>query len=121
MTLRQAQGHTENNRSMTNKKDQKKFNPFKNLVFDDYEKEIEKSLESGKWKRTGNFSHRKKEMEISARRALDLRKTKRVTFRISQYDLIRLKTRAQKKSIPYQTLLTALIRDYIEGHYLVKL
>lgn len=106
---------------MAKTKNKKKPNPFENLVLDDYEKEIEKSLEISKWKTVSNFRQRKKEIEKAARTTLNLRKTKRVTFRISQSNLIKLKTRAQEKSIPYQTLLTALIRNYVEGNYSVKL
>lgn len=103
------------------KKNNKQVDPFKNLVLDEYEKEIEESLVKGEWKQTDNFSKRKKEVEQAARNTLDLRKTKRVTFRITQGDLIRLKAKAEIKSIPYQTLLTVLIRDYIEGDYTVRM
>lgn len=110
---------------MTKQKEEKnnkeRLDPFKDLVLDEYEQALEDSLTKGDWKRTKNFTRRKKEVETVARNMLDLRKSKRVTFRVTQGDLIRLKARAQQKSIPYQTLLTALIRDYVEGDYSVKL
>lgn len=103
------------------KKTNKQIDPFKNLILDDYEKELEASLAEGEWKRVDNFIKRKKGVEQAARDALELRKSKRITFRINQGDLVRLKTRADQKSIPYQTLLGALIRDYVEGIYTIKL
>ena len=91
------------------------------IIIDDYEKEIENSLAKGKWSSTYNWKKRKNEIQKAVRNVLELRKTKRVTFRIAQIDLIKLKTRAVEKRIPYQTLLTALIRDYVEGDYSVKI
>ena|SRR3989338_4229587 len=102
-------------------KNNKEVDPFKNLVLDEYEKELEESAEKGDWKSIDNFNQRKKEVEQAARNTLELRKTKSVTFRISQGDLIRLKARANRRSVPYQTLLTALIRDFVEDKYSVKL
>lgn len=99
----------------------KQFDPFKNLVLDEYEQELEKSIERGEWKRVPNFEKRKKELKLAAHNTLDLRKSKRITFRIKQGDLIRLKVRAEQRSIPYQTLLGALIRDYVEGDYKITL
>lgn len=102
----------------TNKKD---IDPFKNLVLDEYEQEIEDSLAKGEWKQVENFAETKKMIEEAARRHIELRKSKRVTFRINQGDLIKLKARAERKNIPYQTLLSALIRDFVDGDYSVKL
>lgn len=99
----------------------KQNNPFKDLVLDQYEQDLEDELAKGDWKKSKSFAKRKKEVELIARKTLDLRKSKRITFRIIQGDLIRLKARAQEKSIPYQTLLTTLIRDFVEGKYSVKL
>lgn len=106
---------------MTKKKIHSMNNPFKHLVLDAEEKEIEASLDRDDWKSVKNFAKRKKEMEIVAKNTLQLRKSKKITFRINEGDLIQLKARAKKKNIPYQTLLTALIRGYIDGGYSVRL
>lgn len=102
-------------------KNKEKFDPFKNQVLDEYEQELENALEKGQWKSVGNFQKRKEEVEQVARYTLNLRRSKPITFRIPQGDLIRLKERAEKRSIPYQTLLVALIRDYVEGKYSIRL
>jgi len=46
-----------------------------------------------------------------------LQKSKPVTLRINQFDLIRVKAKAKRKNIPYQTLLGFLIRQYAQGEY----
>lgn len=102
-------------------KQQKKSDPFKNLVLDHYEKEIEASLERGEWKGVDNFEKRKKELREGAKDTLELRKSKRITLRVNQGDLIKLKAKAKRKNIPYQTLLNVLIRDFVGDQYSVKL
>lgn len=106
---------------MKNKKQKEKFDPFKNLVLDDYEKELEASLERGEWKSVKHPVEWRAMMQEAARNTLELRKSKRVTFRVNQGDLIKLKAKAIRKNIPYQTLLGALIRDFVEGKYSIRL
>lgn len=106
---------------MVQKKHTKEFDPFENLVLDDYEKEIEASLERGEWKSVDNLEQRNKELQEAARHTLDLRRSKKITVRVNQGDLIKLKVKAQETNIPYQTLLGALIRDFVKGNYSINL
>ena len=101
----------------------KKFDPFENLVLDDYEKELEASIARGEWVSVSpeEFKETKKLLVEAARNTLKLRKSKRVTIRLNQGDLIKVKARAKQANISYQTLLGALIRDYVEGNYSLKL
>lgn len=99
----------------------KQFNSFKNVALDDYEKEIETSIARGEWKPVENVEDMRKMWQMAARRHNELNKSKKVTLRIKQSDLIKLKAKAKRTSIPYQTLLGALIRDFVEGDYSVKL
>jgi|SRR3990167_10019065 len=96
-------------------------NPFDNLILDDYETEIESSLERGEWVPVENQEERKKMWQSAAKNILDLRKSKKITVRVNQGDLIKLKAKATKKNIPYQTLLSVLIRDFVEGKYTIRL
>lgn len=91
-------------------------NPFDNLILTREEKEIEKALGKGEFKKNPNFKKEKKMYQEMAKNTLALRKSKRVTFRVNQEDLIKLKTKAKKNDMPYQTLLTVLIRQYVEGN-----
>jgi len=48
-------------------------------------------------------------------------KSIRITFRVNQGDLVKLKAKAMEKNIPYQTLLSTLIRSYVEEGYSFRL
>lgn len=99
----------------------KKFDPFKNLVLDEYEQEIENSLERGEWVSDPNFEENKKMFEEAARRHIDLRNSKSITLRIKNMDLIKIKAKAARNNIPYQTLINLLINSYNEGKTKVTL
>ncbi|PIZ65482.1 hypothetical protein COY15_03170 [Candidatus Roizmanbacteria bacterium CG_4_10_14_0_2_um_filter_39_12] len=103
------------------KKTNKQFDPFKNLILDEYEKEIEVSLERGEWVPTENQEAMKEMFKEAATRHRQLQESKKITFRINQRDLILLKVKAKDTNIPYQTLLGALIRDYVDGEYKITL
>jgi predicted DNA binding CopG/RHH family protein len=48
-------------------------------------------------------------------------KSRSITLRISPHDLSRLKMRAAKRGMKYQTLLTALTRQFLDEEIEVKL
>lgn len=43
------------------------------------------------------------------------RKDKRINIRLSHHDLTGIQRQAAKKGIPYQTLISGLIHQYVEG------
>lgn len=106
---------------MTDKMQTKSTDPFKDLVFDDYERELEEALDKGPLESIKDFDAWKKKLQIAASKTLDLRKSKKITLRINQGDLIKLKAKSKLKNIPYQTLLGVVIRDFVDGKYSVKL
>lgn len=93
----------------------KKNDPFQNLVLDREEKEIEDALERGEYVRDRNFKARKKMFEEAAKIHIELRKSKRITIRVNNEDLIKMKARAKRARIPYQRLIGALIHKFVEG------
>lgn len=93
----------------------KKFDPFENLVLDEYEQGIEDALERGEYVSDPDFKKNKKMFEEAARRHLELQESKSITLRIKKKDLMRLKARAARNNIPYQTLIGLLINSYNEG------
>jgi predicted DNA binding CopG/RHH family protein len=95
-------------------KKQKNNNPFTNLVLDDEEKFLEESLEKGEFERDSDLEKTKVMLEEAASRYLELNNAKPVTLRINQLDLIKIKAKAKRKHIPYQTLLGALLHDFAE-------
>lgn len=99
----------------------KKFDPFENLVLDEYEQDIEDALERGEFVSDPNFAENKKMFEEAARRHIDLENSKSITLRIKKKDLIRLKAKAARNKIPYQTLINLLINNYTEGKMKISL
>ena len=93
----------------------KKFNPFKNLNLDRQEKEIEKVLEKGEYRQTGDSEKIRNIFKSAAKRYTELQKSKSITLRIKKMDLIKLKAKAVKNNIPYQTLIGLLIKSYAEN------
>lgn len=90
-------------------------NPFANLVLDEEEKLIEQALKRGEFESDPHFETTKKMLQEAASRHLELHNSKPITIRIKQLDLIKIKAKAKRKQIPYQTLLGALLHDFAEG------
>lgn len=93
----------------------KKFDPFKNLVLDRYEKEIEDALERNEYIPVESAAEVNKMWEEAAKNYSELRRTQRITLRVKNSDLLKVKVKAQKHNIPYQRLINALIHQFAEG------
>ncbi len=100
---------------------QKKFNPFKNLVLDEEEQEIEDALERGEYVSVPNLEESKKMWKQAAINTLKKRKAKSITLRINELDLEKVKAKAAKKKIPYQTLLGLLISRYADDELSISI
>lgn len=48
------------------------------------------------------------------------KKNKAISLRIAEYDLLKLKERAEKEGIPYQTLINSIIHKYISNQLMEK-
>lgn len=48
------------------------------------------------------------------------RKDRTITIRINQQDLLELKEKAIKAGLPYQTIITALVKQYVNGQIKIK-
>jgi predicted DNA binding CopG/RHH family protein len=90
-------------------------NPFANLVLDEEEKLVEQALERDEFEKNPHFEDTKNMLEEAASRYLELHNSKPVTLRINQLDLIKIKAKAKRKQIPYQTLLGVLLHAFAEG------
>lgn len=91
------------------------------LKLDKEEKAIEESIERGEWVSIPNFAKQKKLLQKAAENYQELRRSKRITIRINKADLLKVKIRAQRNGIPYQTLLNSLIHQYAEGQARLEL
>lgn len=89
--------------------------PFTGLVLDEEEKELEEALKKGAFEESPDFESTKKMLQEAARQYRQLHTSKPVTLRINQLDLIKIKAKAKRNNIPYQTLLGAVLHDFAEG------
>ncbi len=88
--------------------------PFAHLFLDEEEQSIEESLSRDEFEENPSFKDIKKQLEEAAKRHRLLKLSKPVTLRINQLDLIKIKAKAKRSNIPYQTLLGAVLHDFAE-------
>lgn len=80
---------------------------MKYFELDKEEKELLEEFERGEWIPVKNQAKAKKEAMEAARNTLS--KTRNINLRLSERDLQKLKARAAREGIPYQTLAASLI------------
>jgi predicted DNA binding CopG/RHH family protein len=83
------------------------------MQLDEEEKEILEAFEEGKLKKIDMSEEEIEDLKIAARQTLI--ENSRISVRIPERDLKKIKKRALKSGIPYQTLITAVLHQYAEG------
>lgn len=92
-----------------------KFDPFKNLVLDEYEQEIEDALPENPEIRPIS-PKRLKELQKAAELTLArLKKTKNINLRLSEDTVSSLKVKAARLGLRYQTLAGSILHRYASG------
>ncbi|MCW7466052.1 antitoxin [Leptospira levettii] len=79
----------------------------------DEEKELELSFERNEWKSVSNRKSYLNKFKIAAKNTLA--KDKRMNIRIAGKDIQLLKTKALEIGIPYQTLVSSILHQYVTG------
>ncbi|OGG62353.1 hypothetical protein A3C21_04510 [Candidatus Kaiserbacteria bacterium RIFCSPHIGHO2_02_FULL_59_21] len=74
----------------------------------------EKWILSGKAKTIPNFEQHRRDLAASARAQRE--KTKLVSIRVREHDLARLRAKAEREGLPYQTLINSLIHKYAQEY-----
>ena len=77
------------------------------------EKDLLVSYERGEWRSVKNLKREMSRYQAMAKATI--RKDKRVNIRISSQDLERVQKRAIEDGIPYQTLISSLLHQYVSG------
>ena len=95
--------------------------PFSNLVLDEEEQLLETALEKGDFEEASDAEDTKKMLVEAAERYRQLNTSKPITLRINQLDLIKIKAKAKRNNIPYQTLLGAVVHDFAEDRKELKI
>ena len=85
---------------------------------DKEEQELLSSIERGEWKPVRNMEAEiKKYVEYAGN---TLKKSQRISIRMSRQDLVGIRTRAADEGIPYQTLITSIVHKYVTGRLISK-
>lgn len=95
--------------------------PFSDLMLDEEERLLEAALEKGDFEESPDIKGTKKMLEEAASRYRQLHTSKPITLRINQLDLIKIKAKAKRNNIPYQTLLGAVVHDFAEDQKELKI
>ncbi len=80
--------------------------------------QIEEELERGEWRRAENYEKLEKALKEGTKAVL---RKKPVSIRLSERDLMLLKRKSIGNGVPYQTLITMLVRQYVEGKIKIEL
>ena len=83
------------------------------MKLDAYEKELLELDESGKISLDQRDETEKSALMSAARSTLQ--KDKRINIRMSGRDLLSLKRKANRFGMPYQTLITSILHQYVSG------
>jgi predicted DNA binding CopG/RHH family protein len=81
---------------------------------DEYEKEILEEIHSGESKSISNIKEFMEEAQASAQSFTKM-KRKSIHIRIPEYNLTRIRRQADKKGLPYQTLINSILQEYLES------
>lgn len=75
------------------------------------EQEIEEAIARGEYTSVSNFEEEKAKLMEAAR--FTLSKTRTISVRITERNLMRLKAAAAREGLPYQTLISSLIQKNV--------
>lgn len=83
---------------------------------DDEEKEIYEAIERDDYKVGENFltPERMNELKAAARATMNKARVK-ISLRLPETDLARLKARAMREGMPYQTLINSILHKAVSG------
>ncbi len=88
---------------------------MKYYELDKEEKKILKEFEGGKLKTISKAQFKKEKAKFEKIADNTLKKSKNINIRLSEKDLQKVKSKAIKKGIPYQTLIASIIHQYTDN------
>lgn len=83
------------------------------MKLNEEEKSILEAYGKGKMKTATPSKKERENIKTIAKNTF--RKDKRVTIRLYDHDLKGIQKKAMEKGIPYQTMISAMIHQYVEG------
>lgn len=85
------------------------------VILDKYEQQVEDALSKGEFISNSDLKGTKQLFEEAAKNYRELQKTRSITLRVNNEDLIKVKAKAKRNGLAYQTLISLLIRQYVKG------
>jgi predicted DNA binding CopG/RHH family protein len=85
------------------------------VLLDQYEQQIEDALAKGEYASASDLNDAKELFRQAAKNYRELQETKSITLRVNKEDLIKVKVKAKRNGLAYQTLVNLLIRQYVKG------
>lgn len=85
------------------------------VILDTYEQQIENALSKGEFTSAPDLEDTKQLFQEAANNYEELQETRSITLRVKKEDLIKVKAKAKKNGLAYQTLISLLIRQYVKG------
>ncbi|MDP4010721.1 MAG: antitoxin [Candidatus Roizmanbacteria bacterium] len=83
---------------------------------DDYERQLIKDMENDEFVEVPNQEEEIRKIRESAKYTLEkLKKDKRITIRVGNNDLESIQNKALESGIPYQTLISSILRKFARG------
>ena len=92
---------------------------MKDYKLDKEELQILRDVEAGKYKSVANLKEEIKRAREAAKNTLQ--KTRNINIRLPERDIQKLKVKAAENNLPYQTLISMLLRQYTKGEIRISL
>ena len=94
---------------------EKNLPPIITEFYDEEEKELYEAVEAGEFVSIagGLTPERKAELQQAARNTLNGGERVQITLRVSKYNLTKLKARAFREGMPYQTLINSILHKAV--------
>lgn len=86
---------------------------MKYFELEPWEKEILNDIENGEF--IGSPDAEQEKEQVYALASSMLKKQKNINIRISEHDLLKIKSKALEEGLPYQTYLSSLIHKHIRA------
>jgi len=95
--------------------------PFTNLQLTAEEQALEHALANQEYESHPDLAQTDAMLREAAVQYRILQSSKPVTIRLNQLDLIKIKAKAKRHDLPYQTLISAIIHDYAQEKSFVQI
>lgn len=86
---------------------------------DNYEKDLLKSIEKDEWESVSDLDIEKERYKGFVKSTM--RKMSDISVKVKEVDLLKLKTKSEEIGIPYQTIISSLIHNFVNGQLKINL